>query len=98
MSKEIKCPYGYSIVDNFIHKEFECGLKSKHLEQIEQLQAQLNEAEEGLRLMDETEKQLQAENKKYRAVLEILARLGNGQEYGNSDGNILAQQALRNRL
>ncbi len=28
------------------------------------------------------------------AALEILARLGNGDKYGNSDGNIIAQKAL----
>jgi len=28
------------------------------------------------------------------AALETLARLGNGNKYGNSDGNIIAQKAL----
>lgn len=32
--------------------------------------------------------------KKYREALERLARLGNGNEYGNSLGNEIAQKAL----
>ena len=35
------------------------------------------------------------ERDKYKAALEILARLGNGKELGNSDGNFIAQDALR---
>ena len=34
-------------------------------------------------------------SEKYREALEKLARLGNGKEYGNSDGNVIAQQALK---
>jgi hypothetical protein len=37
----------------------------------------------------------QAENTKLRAALEKLARLGNGNQYGNSDGNVIAQKALK---
>ena len=36
----------------------------------------------------------EAENKKLREALEVLARLGNGALYGNSDGNLIAQTAL----
>ena len=36
----------------------------------------------------------QAENLRLRMVLERLARLGNGDEYGNSIGNRIAQDAL----
>ena len=32
---------------------------------------------------------------RYRLALEKLARLGNGNEYGNSDGNCIAQEALK---
>ena len=32
--------------------------------------------------------------KDFRETLEKLARLGNGTEYGNSDGNVIAQEAL----
>jgi hypothetical protein len=37
---------------------------------------------------------LLAENKRMRDALETLARLGNGDKYGNSDGNIIAHKAL----
>lgn len=33
-------------------------------------------------------------NDKMTSALEKLARLGNGDRYGNSDGNVIAQQAL----
>ena len=46
-----------------------------------------------IRIIAEIEK-LQQENKRYREALEKLARLGNGDKYGNSDGNIIAQDAL----
>ena len=46
-----------------------------------------------IRIIAEIEK-LQQENKRYREALEKLARLGNGNKYGNSDGNIIAQDAL----
>jgi hypothetical protein len=32
---------------------------------------------------------------KLRAVLEELAKLGNGDRYGNSDGNVIAQEVLK---
>jgi len=34
------------------------------------------------------------ELKRLREALDKLARLGNGDHYGNSDGNIMAQKAL----
>lgn len=37
---------------------------------------------------------LQAENARLREALERLARLGNGDHYGNSDGNMIARAAL----
>lgn len=37
---------------------------------------------------------LEAENAKLKEVLEKLARLGNGDRYGNSDGNMIARAAL----
>jgi len=37
---------------------------------------------------------LRGENDRYRTALERLARLGNGQHLGNSDGNVIAQKAL----
>ena len=36
----------------------------------------------------------EAEAKRYREALEKLARLGNGDELGNSDGNMIARVAL----
>lgn len=39
--------------------------------------------------------QLQAENERFRKTLEKLARLGNEPHLGNSDGNVIAQQALK---
>lgn len=47
-----------------------------------------------LRRTAELEEKLAAAEK-MREALEQLARLGNGDEYGNSDGNIIAQQALK---
>ena len=38
---------------------------------------------------------LGAENAKLREALERLARLGNGDHYGNSDGNMIARAALK---
>jgi len=37
---------------------------------------------------------LKAEHDRLRKALEKLARLGNGDQYGNSDGNMIARQAL----
>jgi len=37
---------------------------------------------------------LEAENAKLREALEVLAKLGNGDHYGNSDGNCIAIAAL----
>jgi len=37
---------------------------------------------------------LKTENAKLRAALNKLARLGNEPNYGNSDGNMIARQAL----
>jgi hypothetical protein len=37
---------------------------------------------------------LQKENERFREALEKLARLGNGEHYGNSDGNCIAIEAL----
>ena len=53
--------------------------------QIEQLQAEVNEAEEGLRLMDITEKQLQTKNKKLKEQLIQAA----SQHYCKTCGEIL---------
>ena len=41
-------------------------------------------------------KAAEAENKRLREALERLARLGNGDQYGNSDGNMIARAALEN--
>ena len=38
---------------------------------------------------------LQGQVDRYKTALEKLARLGNGEHYGNSDGNVIAQQALQ---
>lgn len=38
---------------------------------------------------------LEADNARYREALERLARLGNGDHYGNSDGNMIARAALK---
>lgn len=38
---------------------------------------------------------LQADNERMRTALEKLAKLGNGDRYGNSDGNVIAQDALK---
>lgn len=39
-------------------------------------------------------KRLEKENKYFREVLEKLSKLGNGDRYGNSIGNEIAQDAL----
>lgn len=36
-----------------------------------------------------------AERDVYKTALEKLARLGNGDQYGNSDGNVIAIAALK---
>lgn len=41
-------------------------------------------------------RELVEQNKRMREVLERLARLGNGEEYGNSEGNLIALTALDN--
>ena len=38
---------------------------------------------------------LKAKNERLREALEKLARLGNGDQYGNSIGNEIAQQAIK---
>jgi hypothetical protein len=38
--------------------------------------------------------ELKAENKRMREALETLARLGNGDKYGHSNGNRIAREAL----
>lgn len=40
------------------------------------------------------DKAIDAANIRMKEALEKLARLGNGSEYGNSDGNMIARQAL----
>lgn len=37
--------------------------------------------------------ELEEENNRLREALEKLARLGNGERYGNSDGNMIARAA-----
>ena len=41
--------------------------------------------------------ELQSQLDKYKTALEKLARLGNGDRYGNSEGNCIAQQALEQK-
>lgn len=61
---------------------------------IEQLEALLSAKEENLRLCRLHEDEIEGLCHRYEIALEELARLGNGEYYGNSDGNIIAQQAL----
>jgi hypothetical protein len=42
--------------------------------------------------------ELREENKVLRDALEKLARLGNGEHYGNSDGNMIARAALQGEV
>ncbi len=67
-----------------------------------QLQSRLNKAEtlqqfylEGLEKRVDELTAANEENKQLREVLEKLARLGNEPHLGNSDGNRMAQQALK---
>ena len=76
--------------------------------EIEQLQVKVAELEEEIDSLeadkayfeigcDELRAQLasaQAEIKLLLDALEVLAKLGNGDRYGNSEGNVIAQQAL----
>ena len=41
---------------------------------------------------------LREERDRYRDALERLSRLGNGNLPGNSDGNVIAQEALKNEI
>jgi len=49
----------------------------------------------GLNMAEDRIKELAAENKRLREALEKLARLGNEPMLGNSVGNIIAQEALK---
>ena len=40
----------------------------------------------------------EAENTRLKEALEKLARLGNGEHYGNSDGNMIAREALEREV
>jgi hypothetical protein len=46
-------------------------------------------------LAPEPEVPVDEEKERFRVALEKLARFGNGAALGNSDGNIIAQEALR---
>ena len=63
-----------------------------------ELIAETNRRWEGNRIsqaeQDEERDALQAEIERLRDALERLACLGNGDRPGNSDGNVIAQQAL----
>ena len=61
---EIKCPYNYSLVSEFIHNESECGLKVEKDKQLEQ------QREIGRGFIKEIE-QLQAEIEKLKKRLVI---------------------------
>ena len=41
---------------------------------------------------------LREERDRYRDTLDRLSRLGNGDSPGNSEGNVIAQQALKERI
>jgi len=59
----------------------------KHLERIEQLEAENVRLRAALRVAVDDARAL-------RDALELLACLGNGVKYGNSTGNVIAQKAL----
>jgi len=62
----------------------------------------IQQCDEGLRLsrnrrQEDYISQIQAENEIFKVALVKLSKLGNGEELGNSDGNIIAQQALKGK-
>ena len=62
--------------------------------EIERLNSEYNAALENWNHMQEANVKLKAEIERLRSALEKLARLGNGDKYGNSDGNMIARAAL----
>lgn len=56
---------------------------------------ELRLSDAGLNMAEDRIKELAAENKRLREALEKLARLGNEPMLGNSVGNIIAQEALK---
>lgn len=62
--------------------------------EVERLTADYMAHERMIAGYDATIIHLRAENDRMREALEKLARLGNGSEYGNSDGNMIARIAL----
>lgn len=62
----------------------------------EQLQHDLYLSEENLCLASEHIERLNQQVAMQEEALNILARLGNGDKYGNSDGNCIAIDALSN--
>jgi len=65
-------------------------------DKIQELQIDLNILKRGYHVLVQERDRLRAENLKLREVLEKLARLGNGDQYGNSIGNEIARAALEN--
>ena len=61
----------------------------------ERIQYRVKKLQAELSIFKEEARKQWLVSEKYREALEKLARLGNGKEYGNSDGNIIAQQALK---
>jgi len=50
---------------------------------------------EAAHFLEEANAKYKKRIEKLEAALETLARLGNGDKYGNSDGNVIAQKALK---
>lgn len=90
---------GTSRAENFIRGlnielANERNLRATAEAEVERLRLMVKSITGGLDEAVETVNFLEAENAKLRAALNKLARLGNEPNYGNSDGNMIARQAL----
>ena len=72
-----------------------CYSCDKLSEQIKQLTAERDAIKKEWEKAYEIAMRIKAERDKLKAALEKLACLGNGDAYGNSIGNCIAQEALK---
>lgn len=82
---------------NFVHETIRTLSSTvlKHKKEIERLTTLASAWKESRDVRVREHLSDKAEIERLRAVLEELACLGNGDRYGNSDGNMIAQKALK---
>lgn len=71
-----------------------CSFAKRLIEELGEAEASLAMLEGALTCKNETVIELSAQQEAMRTALEKLARLGNGDHYGNSNGNVIAQECL----